>query len=272
MGEVRSVKLDVGRKRRRWSYPAKQSQSPDCGLRIGDSPATAGANRAKQTQLVGANYAKQTQSADPGPGGHRLGDLTGGACSRADCAKQTQFAWPDSIPFTLWSQPRTGWVAPTKGCPRRLIPWHRRPADAAWARRPCHVGPFQRLRLLPRMEPGHLLSSETKDKCFGGKGLWLIAPARGLGNTKPIPGGWGGTWGPAGRSCETKPIWRWPAGIRGQIVQNKANCPRPGSRGSQSCETNPIGRNELCKTNPICRSGPRWARAGGLHWRGLLSR
>jgi hypothetical protein len=40
------------------------------------------------------------------------------------------------------------------GCPRRLLPWHRRPADAAWARCPRHVGLFQPLRLLPRIESG----------------------------------------------------------------------------------------------------------------------
>ncbi len=41
----------------------------------------------------GASYEKQTQSADPGPGGYGPGDLTGGAFSDTNCAKQTQFAF-----------------------------------------------------------------------------------------------------------------------------------------------------------------------------------
>jgi hypothetical protein len=45
---------------------------------------------------------------------------------RLRSAGRRQETRPGSIPFTVWSQPRMGWVAPTKGCPRRLIPWHRR--------------------------------------------------------------------------------------------------------------------------------------------------
>jgi hypothetical protein len=51
-----------------------------------------------------ANYAKETQSADPCPGGRRPGDLTGGAFSRADCAKQTQFAFERNEGQVLWGK------------------------------------------------------------------------------------------------------------------------------------------------------------------------
>ncbi len=125
------MKFDVGRKRRPWTYRAKQSQSFDCGFpephratgvrlrrscRIADwgQPWGRRADRAttprcpvpfrQQTQLAGANYAKRTQSADPGPGGHRPGDLTGGAFSRADCAKQTQFAFERNEGQVLWGK------------------------------------------------------------------------------------------------------------------------------------------------------------------------
>ena len=85
----------------------------DCGL--GTAPrrdacpvacrlGPARADCAKQTQLARANYAKRTQSADPGPGGHRPGDLTGGAFSRADCAKQTQFAFERNEGQVLWGK------------------------------------------------------------------------------------------------------------------------------------------------------------------------
>ncbi len=36
--------------------------------------------------------------------------------------------------------------------------------------------------------------------------------------------------------CKTKPIWRWPAGIRGQIVQNEPNLQEPTAvRGWADC-------------------------------------
>ena len=56
--------------------------------------------------------------------------------------------------------PGVKWVAPTRGFQTRRRPWHRRPADAAWARRPCHVGPFCPLRRLPRIEPGRHVAQE----------------------------------------------------------------------------------------------------------------
>jgi len=110
----------------------------DCGLRIGNRPAAcrpgparAGCtNKANFGERTGrgsimrnkansrqgragpglggvgreANYAKRTQSADPGPGGYRPGDLTGGAFSRADCAKQTQFAFERNEGQLLWGK------------------------------------------------------------------------------------------------------------------------------------------------------------------------
>jgi hypothetical protein len=52
----------------------------------------------------GDNYAKRTQSADPGPGGYGPGDPTGGAFSRANCAKQTQFAFERNEGQVLWGK------------------------------------------------------------------------------------------------------------------------------------------------------------------------
>jgi hypothetical protein len=47
----------------------------------------------------------------------------------------------------------------------------------------------------------------------------------------------------------------------------KPNLGRMGHLGDDA-----RARGQSCKTNPICRSGPRWVRAGGPHRRGLLSR
>jgi hypothetical protein len=159
----------------------------------------------EQTRWARANCAKQTQSAGPGPSGHRPGDLTGWAFSRADCAKQTQFAFARNEEQVLWGKGvmvNSTYMGPWKnkanfgqaggeGSPTALslgriarnkpnLPIR---ARVGTGRGTSLVGPP--LTLIAPNKP-NLLLSETKGKCLGGKELWLIAPTRGLGKTKPI--------------------------------------------------------------------------------------
>jgi hypothetical protein len=91
----------------------------------------------------------------------------------------------------------------------------------------------------------NLPSSEMKGKYLGGKDLWSIAPAKGLGKTKPIPGSAGrdGAWGTRdeGKSCKTNPIC--PAGLGGPP---SPLAPPASPQPSQSCKTNPIPGGAGC--------------------------
>ncbi len=91
--------------------------------------------------------------------------------------------------------------------------------------------------------------------------------------------------------CETNQILNYGERREKRETKGQAGQPLPSYlrvlrdlRGGYSCKTKPnLGRmghlgdgapakGQICKTNPICRSGPGWAQAGGPHWRGLLSR
>jgi hypothetical protein len=70
-------------------------------------------------------------------------------------------------------------------------------------------------------------------KCFMDKELWSIRHA-----------------------CETKPIWRWPAGIQGRIVPNKPNFGEPAGRTGgvvvQTKPTPPFHYSSIRRPKPDC--------------------
>jgi hypothetical protein len=75
----------------------------------------------------------------------------------------------------------------------------------------------------------------------------LDAPLRATkpsGRFRITDNGLGTALRPAGRSCKTKPIWRWPTGIRGRIMQNKAKLGQGGKSGEWRDSEGPIMQNE----------------------------
>jgi hypothetical protein len=142
---------------------------------------------------------------------------------------------------TSLAGPSLALTAPNKTHPTKV--WFNRP-DLRY--RPGNAGrnPARRLLSWASNKP-NLPSSETKGKCFGGKELWLIAPTRGLGKTKPISAGWGRILGTRDAGVvQTKPIARSGAPRR---------CPVGGPGGV----TNEVAVRANCAKRT--QFGPAWA-------------
>jgi hypothetical protein len=102
---------------------------------------------------------------------------------------------------------------------------------------------------------------KEKGKCFSGKELQPIGPAKSTGKTKPIPGRAGSGQGPAQSIVQNEPNSSIADCGSGTDLRRDALCWPLGRR--PVVQTNPIGRSQSCKTNPITRSGaPRRCPAG----------
>jgi hypothetical protein len=122
-----------------------------------------------------ANDAKRTQSVDPGPGGYGPGDLTGGAFSRANCAKQTQFAFEQNAGQVLW---RKGVMVIC-----------------------TYKGPGKNKPNCPRRGTEAVSGYAGRDPAWG---TWAVGQMR---KTNPISKRSGATGAHnEGQSCQTKPI------------------------------------------------------------------
>jgi hypothetical protein len=248
-----------------------------------------GADYAKQSQTWagwdiwgmarqrGANYEKRTQSADPGPGGYGPGDLTGGAFSRANCAKQTQFAFEPNEGQVLWGKgvmvncTYKGHRKNKPNCPKRgteavsgyaggTRPRGRGAKDKCAKRtqfaRQCRAGRGQRgvgRGTNVQNEPNSRLRRDGRDQ--GGAGRRTNAQ-----NEPNLPGGAGrdvarGAWD-EGQMCKTNPISEsWPAGGISQhctILSFHHSSPMPIVPNEANSRQGRMGR------------GPRGVRRGAI--------
>ncbi len=168
---------------------------------------------------------KRTQSADPGPGGYGPGDLTGGAFSRTNCAKQTQFAFEQNEGQVLWGTAvmvtctcKGSWQNKAN-CPKR--------GTEAVSGGTAPAGPG--LRYKQTQFGGTNCAKQTQlplrrqeGQRFGGKEVMVNSTFDRPRQNKPNLGKPG--WDPGGRLCKTKPIPRLGIADFGlRIVRNEPN-------------------------------------------------